>query len=168
MELSRVERWILSNQFSILEILNPNEAASYKEVREAIEQGYEFHYDGFTQYIYDGDNIMTIDESLLVIDVLDTFSELQRAYQGLSDKSGIENGRLRFFGFDGNHETKYMAYARYFCETGGGRFTSLDHSEDFNSHAPSLDRYRRMVEQWKVSSDKHDLQKDDIVRIISA
>jgi len=167
MKLSRVERWILSNQFHILEALYSDNAGHYAEAREALESGYELHYKWLSQHIYDGRDIMTPEESSEVIDILSMFDSLKQVYWRLSDKTGIEQRRVEFCGFDGNHETKQMGYARYFCTSEGGRFTDLDRGDDFNSHTPTLPRYRRMLSEWKKSADKNNLSKDDIIRIIS-
>ena len=164
MNLSRLERWLLSNQLEILEALYPEKAADYQEVREAIEHGYELHLDDFAQHI--DEDAMTREECVLVIDILDMYSTLQQSYKSLGDNTGIDAAHLQFYGFDGNRETKYMFYARYFCKLDGGRFRSLQRSADFNSHVPSLDRYQRMVQAWKQSADRSLLSKEDMIRIL--
>jgi len=167
MKLSRVERWILSNQFHILEALYPDDADHYAKVHEALESGYELHYEWFSEHIYNDRDIMTPEENREVIEILSMFDSLKRAYGSLSDKTGIEESRVKFCGFDGNNETKQMGYARYFCTLKGGRFTDLDRGDNFNSHGPTLARYRRMLSEWKKSVDQNNLSKDDIIRIIS-
>jgi uncharacterized protein len=168
MKLTPAERWILSNQFSILERLNPDDAEHYRNVREAIECGYETDYDTYSPHIYTGADVTTEEESMEVIEILAMFDALKQSYKGLSDKSGIDESRIQFHGFDGNTEGKQMAYARYFCSLDGGRFTDLDRGDNFNSHMPVLDWYRRMLAAWNASTDKYHLRKSDIERIISA
>jgi uncharacterized protein YfbU (UPF0304 family) len=168
MQLTRAERWILSNQLRILEALYPGEAAYLRQHREAIENGYELHYSWAVEHIYGDENIMTSAECQEVINILDMFGAIKTAYDALEDKSEIEEWTARFDGFDGNNETKQMAYARYFCSLDGGRFTELDRGDDFNSHTPVLDAYRRMLIEWRNSEDRYHLSKDDLVRITSA
>jgi uncharacterized protein YfbU (UPF0304 family) len=86
----------------------------------------------------------------LVVDVLDMWTFIERAYEGFSaaDKKRIasEVGPLgrdpKFHGFDGNHEGEYMTITRFLVEK-MGRFESFK-GRDFNSHVPVVDRYRVM------------------------
>ena len=166
MKLSHAERWILSNQFRILQLLDKNEAEYYAKAKEAIDSGYELEYGSLSQYI-DSD-VVTEEECREVIDILSMFDTLRHSYENLPDKSGIEEWRVKFAGFDGNNEVKQMAYARYFCNLDGGRFVHLERADDFNSHCPVLDRYRSMLSEWKQSEKKHELSKEDIIRIAEA
>ncbi|MCC6802223.1 MAG: YfbU family protein, partial [Anaerolineae bacterium] len=61
-KLSRNERWLLSNQFQILALLDPEQKDSYDQMRTVVESGYELHYDWITSYIYDGNSIMSSEE----------------------------------------------------------------------------------------------------------
>lgn len=167
-KLTRTERWMLSNQYKILAALYPDDADYFEKAREAIDCGYELHYDWITDYIYDDRDIMTPEESHEVIDILAAFSAIKWSYEALADKSGIDENHIKFRGFSGNDETKQMAYARYFCSTDGGRFTDLDRGDDFNSHFPMLDVYRRVLREWNKSVDKNNLSKEDLIRITSA
>lgn len=168
MELSRTERWMLANQYRILEALYPDEADAFAEAREALESGYELHYRWLAERIYDAPDTMTAEECTEVVDILDMHRALKRSYEALSDKSGIEEYAIQFHGFDGNNETKQLAYARFFCNLDGGRFTELDRGDDFNSHMPSLDTYRRMLAEWKRLDKSHELSRDQIVKITEA
>lgn len=172
MKLSRVERWILSNQYRILEALSkdkPHEVEFLSQAREAIERGYEMHYGTFSQHI---DN-ETLSEGACkeVVDVMAMFRALNQGYDRLDDKEGIDAYRLRFHGFDGNNEGSLMAYAQYYCNHDGGRFAEFqeqDGFDDFNSHVEMLDRYRAMMTEWNKSANKNKLTKEDIARITSA
>lgn len=171
MKLTKAERWILSNQYRILEALYPGEAKELAEDRDAIERGYEIHYDWMTQHIYEGDDTMSTAESKEVVDILAMFSALKSSFASLSDKTGIRASQVEFHGFDGNNETKQMGYARYFVRHDGGRFGDLRKGEhdDFNSHMPSLDRYRDMLATWQRVADKaHMMSKEQIVAVLKA
>ena len=44
----------------------------------------------------------------------------------------------------------------------------LDHvkpKHDLNSHVPMLEAYRRMLRMWMTCSDRHNLSKEDVIRI---
>ncbi|SRR6266516_3680182 len=170
MKLTKIERWILANQYNILEKLYPDEKEYYSKCREILENGYEYHYDEISQHIYKDSDTMSSEASQEVLDILHMFSDLKRSYDALKDNSGIEKHLLNFHGFDGNDhlEVKYLGYARFFCNSDGGRCKELDKGDDFNSHMPTLDRYRSMLAEWKKNKDIHKLSKEDIICIISA
>jgi len=162
--LSRVERWILSNQFAILAEVKSDAADTYLTMQEIVENGYEWEYGNITEYIYDDRFTMRRDESLEVIYILDMFRTLGLAYDDLEDKSGIQRHKVQFSGFDGNNETKFMAYTRFLVER-QNKFEEVIHNKKYNSHSPMLIRYRRMLEAWENSSDKYNLSKEDLIRI---
>jgi uncharacterized protein YfbU (UPF0304 family) len=165
-KLTRTERWILSNQYRILESIRPQDGDHYRDARTALENGYELHYHEIAEHIYRDALTLSEEECTEVIDILSLFTALQDSYNALSDKSGIDTWKIKFRGFDGNNETKQMAYARYYCTSGGGRFAGLEHPEDFNSHAHSLDRYQQMLRRWKQGGEENPLSKEQIVEII--
>lgn len=164
MTLTRTDRWMLSNQYKMLAKLDPENADHYEHVREILEQGYELHYRWVAEHIYDGDSIMTAEQCREVLDILEMFSLLKQT----SADSGPNAWRLKFSGFDGNTESKYMAYSKFFCEQDEGRYPELDRGDKFNSHMPSLERYRRQLAAWHSSKDPRQLTTEDIQRISDA
>jgi len=83
----------------------------------------------------------------------------------MTDKTGIDATELSFEGFDGNNEGRHYAYT-LFVINDQGRWAESK-KPDLNSHMPMLDRYRSMLKRWRQSADKHQLSKDDVVRIIA-
>lgn len=167
MKLTRAQRWTLSNQYRILEALYPDEAEDLRHTREALESGYELAYPP-VNISEDG---VTEEECREVVDILDMHRALHFSYGRLEDKKGIKEGDVRFRGFDGNNETKYLSYARYFCglDGGGERFKELDRGDGFNSHMPVVDMYRRMLAVWMGQLDRrHDLTKAEIQLVLAA
>lgn len=87
----------------------------------------------------------------LVVDTLDMWWFIERAYNGFSDEEkkrleaevGSFGKNPKFPGFDGNHEAEYLGIARFLVKQ-LKRFEDLDVGS-FNSHMPSVDRYRRMI-----------------------
>lgn len=169
MKLSRIERWFLVNQYRILEKLYPEDAESLAEDREALQRGYEAHYSGMIDFIYKDEHTLSAERSREVLDILSMHRALHYGYDALSDKSGIEPAFVQFAGFDGNDEEEglLLGYARWFCDSDGGRFKELHRGDDFNSHMPMLGFYRAMLKEWQKSRDKNKLTKDDILRITS-
>ena len=159
MKLTRTERWILSNQYRILEALYPDERGSLEKARIALESGYELEYDGMSQRIYK--DTLSEDDCTEVHDILQMFSNLKYAYEQLSEKPEVDAWQIGFEGFDGNNEPEQLAYARYLCEDG-------EHYKDLhvrNSHSPTLDRYRRQLEVWKSANNRLYLTKAEIEQI---
>lgn len=169
MKLSKLDRLIMSNQYRILEKLIPEEAEYYERNRKAIEEGYTLHYEQLTEFLYDE---LAEEQCKEVLDILDMYRALTFSFQRLEDKTGIKEYYIKFPGFDGNDEleSKMMGYTRYFIND-LNRFDELrDDSRfpDYNSHCKMLGIYRRMLEEWKRSGNKHDLSKEEIIKIINA
>lgn len=165
MKLTRTERLILVNQIQILEYLDPDQKEDLAYQRKALQRGYELHYDDVFQEI--DDDTMSDDQCQLVVDILDMHRALTFSLADLADKSGIKEDDVKFRGFDGNEETRYFAYAKYFCsEPPTGRFTELGSVNGFNSHRRMLGRYKAMLAEYKKSQDEHSLTREDILRII--
>ncbi|MEK6299699.1 MAG: YfbU family protein [Acidobacteriota bacterium] len=168
MKLSRIERWVLSNQYKILERLYPEESSGYAEAREALERGYELNYDWPVLQVVEDDDVLIADACREIIDILQMFSVIKSSLAELDDKSGVSAFELKFGGFDGNNESKELSYARYLCRSDGGRFKDLGEDPIFNCHMPTLRTYRRMLAAWQQSTDKVSLSKEDLVRIQDA
>jgi uncharacterized protein len=167
MDLTLKDRLIISNQLKILEKLYPDEASYYSAQRKAIENGYKHHYDDLVTYFFDE---MPEEDSKEVVDILDMYRALTFSYQNLGDKSGIGETSIRFRGFDGNNEASQLVYVGYFI-VDLERFDELKYgqkSPDFNSHAPMLDKYRRMLTVWNGLENRFELSKEQIIAILQA
>lgn len=167
MELNKKDRLILVNQFLILEKLYPDEADYYEKHRIALQQGYKLHYPWIVENIWE-----ELDEAECrrVLDTLDMYRALRCSYEQLRDKNGINEREIEFPGYDGNNESHYLSYARYFI-------VDLDRYEelrkdveypDFNSHSPMLDKYDRMLAKWVELGKSHDLSNGNIKLILGA
>lgn len=86
-----------------------------------------------------------------VVDVLELWSFLERAYADLSEDQKAELETLvphfgkdpKFRGFDGNNESEYMGTALFLVNE-LERFEEFK-GRDFNCHHPSIEMYRRML-----------------------
>lgn len=79
LKLTKLDRIFLVNQIRILEGLYPDEAESLSVQREALEHGYEMLYAWDFEYIYDGNDKMTVEESREVWDTMDMFDAIGRS-----------------------------------------------------------------------------------------
>jgi uncharacterized protein YfbU (UPF0304 family) len=79
--------------------------------------------------------------------IKEMFAAMQRCYDALPDKWGVENPELIYDGFDGNNEPDHA------------RISGM------NSHMPRLNGYMMMVQRWNESADNQTLTKHDLIRI---
>lgn len=110
----------------------------------------------------------------LVVDVLDMWNFIERAYAGFSDadKKRIADAigfasAPQFLGFDGNNETEYLGIARFLVEQ-LGRFEGLK-GRDFNSHCPTVASYGRMAsvfETIRPSLIGRELSADEVITLL--
>jgi uncharacterized protein len=165
-ELNKFERLLLMNQYRILSQVDQSNAGHYDKLRDALENGYVASYqDDLFAGMLDG---LSVEQSAFVVEVMSMYDALQRCYDALDDKTGIEEERTKFPGFDSDYELAHLGYARFVVER-EGRFSQLKaHSEDFMGHTPMLDQYRRMSDVWKLASNRYELTRDDLTAILGA
>jgi len=168
MKLTEIERLILSQQCRILESLYPKEAKFIAENRAAIDGGYTLHYGEMTEGLLPE---MSEEDCKEVLGIMVMFQSLLRTYDVLADKSGIREYDIRFSGFDGNDngDGGRLGYVRFLVEV-QGKFKDLVEgaTDSFNSHKSNLEQYRAMHDEWKKSENKHQLSKEDMIRIVAA
>ena len=169
--LTKLERYFLSNQLRILEALYPDEANSLSVRRESIENGYEMLYTWDMDFIYDGDDKMTRAECSEVWNTMDMFDAISRAVTSHGVEAVENNHFAKFRGYDGNNESKFMAFAAFTVER-LQRFTYLPGAEqgNWNSHIPTRDTYKRMFEEWQKIPEQHrfDLTKEQLNTVVNA
>ena len=166
MELNRFERLLLMNQYRILSLLDQSKADHYDKLRDALEGGYVASYrDDLFAGMRDG---LSAEQCAFVVEIMHMYDALQRSYDALDDKQGIEEERTKFPGFESDYELAHLGYARFVVER-EGRFGHLKSVRaDFISHTPMLDRYRRMYDVWRLAGNRYDLTRDDITAMLGA
>ena len=147
-KLSRVERLILINQSRILEHLEPGSKEDLQLHREALEKGYELEYFTYVDaLIYDP---LPESECELVSSILQMCWILQKRLAELDDLPESPNLYVvENVGFDGNYETAHMQYARFLVEK-YGKFEGITTASTFNSHAPRLSIYRKLLARYET------------------
>jgi uncharacterized protein len=165
-ELNKFERLLLMNQYRILSLLDQSNADHYNKLRDALESGYVASYqDDLFAGMLDG---LSVEQCAFVREVMNMYDALQRSYDALDDKQGIEEERTKFPGFDSDYELPHLGYARFVVER-EGKFSRLkSHSPDFIGHTPMLDQYRRMYDIWRLADNRYELTRDDIAVILGA
>jgi uncharacterized protein YfbU (UPF0304 family) len=113
-----------------------------------------------------------------VVDILDMWQFLEEAHGELSpeDRKRVETeaapfgARVKFTGFDGNHEGRLMSAATFLVDN-MGRFSRFK-GRDMNSHgSPPIDAYRRMLAVWepmRATLDGNRLTADQVIQILKA
>lgn len=164
--LTKAERLILANQYTIMAMIDPERAKDYEKSREAVTSGYAAAIEDLFGWIFDG---LPASECSLVINSMSVYDALQRSYKAdpkKAEAAGIKKGGVSFPGFDGNNETEYMAYARH-VRNYEHRFTYLDTEDDCNSHMPMIGRYRAMIDVWKSQlGGSYDLSADQMKKLL--
>jgi uncharacterized protein YfbU (UPF0304 family) len=165
---SLFKRLVLANQYAILSHLDRDNADSWDSaVRKAIE-GWPVddlpYVEQVQSYLR---NALTREDQHFVLDALNVFELLQDGLKrGL--KPQRDNAVLKFPGFDGNNETKLMAYARHAVQE-EQRFESVERmSHDFNSHAPMVEMYQRMIRVWEQRGRPLQISHDLFEALIDA
>lgn len=166
MKLDIKERFIIANQLKILEKLYPEEQETYESNRKAIEYGFELHYDWIMEHIYEG---LTSEQCNFVLNVLDMYASILHSFNKLkSDKINEED--VIFRGFDGNNETMYMAYARYFLED-LDRYREIQESSKnyYNSHSRMVSKYKSMLKKFNNYKQPYtyDLTEEHLLDLIN-
>jgi uncharacterized protein YfbU (UPF0304 family) len=148
LKLTKLERISLINQYKIMEALYPDEATQLSVQREVLERGYEMLYAWGFDMISDGEGAMSVDESKEVWDTMDMFDAIERSKPKNFDTSPYL--RTKFGGYDGNNESKFMAFARFTVERlERFEYLPMERAGSWNSHMPVRDTYNRMLEKWK-------------------
>lgn len=169
LELTKLDRIFLANQLKILEALYPDEAKHLAVQRDALERGYELLYGGDYDYIYDGDEKMSAEESLEVWDTMDMFDAIGRSMPTELDVSDYPV--TKFAGYDGNSETKFMSFARFTVERlNRFEYVPMQKQGYWNSHMPMRGIYRRMLNEWKAvpQAQRFTLTKHQLITVLAA
>lgn len=155
-ELSPLERRILSNQSQILAALYPNEAENHLRTVKVLEEGFEYEYGdlflGFDAKVSTADCIFVLKVLGMYLDF--SISDPANTFVSASDK--------RFPGFDGNHESGLLSYAR-FTMSDPNKFRQLQRP-DYNSHVSLSAKYREMLAKYDDS--KFGQQTEESIREI--
>lgn len=169
LKLTKLDRIFLVNQLRIMEALYPDEAPDISVHREALERGYEMLYAWDYEYIYDGDEKMTVEESREVWDTMDMFDGIDRSMPANFDASSYPT--TKFAGYDGNTEAKFMSFARYTVER-LNRFEYLPMVKKgyWNSHMPIREVYQRMLEEWTQLPhlERFSMSEDTLKSVLAA
>lgn len=162
LQLTDVERLILSNQYEILGLLKKE--PHYETMANDLRSGHQWLYQQDFQGMSEN---MSTEAAEHVHEVLGMFSELKASYEKLTDKTGIAAHDVEFLGFDGNNETEMMAFAQALADR--RLYEEMLGKRVKNSHMPTTDLYRRMLTQYvKLGKPRYPMSAATIKQIIAA
>ncbi|WP_022850933.1 YfbU family protein [Limisalsivibrio acetivorans] len=169
--LTKKDRLILINQYKILKELTDNdiEERQYDKNIEILLRGYELEFEYLCEF---DDNIFERKECEKVLAILNLYRVITNIVNQNDYDEVKEHSRFLFEGFDGNNETEYLRYAKFYLED-PEKFEELSNgreNDSFNSHSPMLNVYERMLDEWEniPTVKKYQLTKEEILRILDA
>lgn len=167
MNLSKYERLVLYNQYTIMEKLFPEDMEIYSFNKKVIEEGYAENYCELTEFLSDELDPTVSKE---IWDILQMHRSLNVSYRNLPDKGELKEEDIKFRGFDGNNETRYMIYARFVFKDFDRYHELQESNSSYNSHWPMLEKYRRMLRVWESITERYNnnLDLEQIKSIINA
>ncbi|WP_439242637.1 MULTISPECIES: YfbU family protein [unclassified Lonepinella] len=164
MEMTSTQRLILSNQYKLMGLLEPENKAKYARL-EAIVKG------GFARELKELDqefNDISLEECQTVLDTLEMYKALHVSYNNLTDKSTVTPHRLQFVGYCAVREKKYLSYLRFITGVEGKyqEFMRCEHGCD--SQTPMWDKYTKMLDEWRNCPHGYHLSIQEIQNILNA
>ncbi len=142
MELTKIERALLLNQFNILAMLDTNNSSQYILKAEIVANGYEGLYSELFDNISGSISAEICDETCKILNmyrVVNNFISTLTEEQ----KEGIQLEQINFDGFDAN-EGEHYVIMKFLVEV--ANLYEEYKNTYFNSHsAASLRRYRRIL-----------------------
>src|SRR6185312_2152171 len=110
MQLSKIDRILLANQYRILEKLDPANAEIYASNCKVLESGFSLNYTALDQRFKDG---LTPEQCSETIQILLMFEALHHGYVRSKGAVEAEIESIAFQGFAGESEAGLLAYAAY-------------------------------------------------------
>lgn len=169
MQLTKKDRLFLINQYEILKRLDKENPDGYDEYIKILSSGYTIFYDMIDQWIFDE---MPEDEGRFVLDILSIYRVIEDYKRKNQSDSEIKDHHWGTFrGFDGNNETEYMSFTQFIIHTQGKFGEQLEYqrkTDNYNSHMPTLQKYKHMVQKWVELGKPYQIPRETILEIINS
>jgi uncharacterized protein len=146
MKLTTAERWILANQYRLMQLLSDRPVPLFEHAITILEKGYEDHYKYAAQYLREDPFPQVVARE--VEDILQMFMEMQWASERIVDPATLESPLFQFWGFDGNNSPDHHSYALFLHQL--GKYRELGNRLEWDSHSNNIGTYRAMVRAWKA------------------
>lgn len=142
MELTKIERAMLVNQYSILAILDNDNSSEYLKKAEIVSNGYEGFYDELFDNISDGISVAICEETHKILSM---YRVINNCISNLTQeqKDNINLDYIKFDGFDAN-DGNHFVIMKFLVEV--ANLFEEHQNSNFNSHSmASLRRYRQIL-----------------------
>lgn len=168
MEMTHAQRLILSNQYTLMSQLDPQNAEKYRRLQTIVERGYALQMRELDKDFGD----MSEDLCRQVIDFMEMYHALQESHKMLGDgnrcECDVDARRLQFWGFDAATEAQLMHYVRFLTDN-EGLYPQFDKGQHhFNAQTPMLEKYQRMLKVWRNCPRQYHLSGNEICQIVNA
>lgn len=160
-ELTNKERLFLANQHEILSYLDTSNSDYHSNLAEQLRDGHKWLY---SQSLNNLSENLSDADAALVLNILQIYEMIQDAYDRLSDKSIISEHKVKFPGFDGNHETEFMGFVDALEKA--HRFTDVIQNGYRNSHSAKVHVYEQMIAKWKEFGKPYSFTKEQLIEIL--
>ncbi|MDK7222541.1 YfbU family protein, partial [Proteus mirabilis] len=113
MEMTHAQRLILSNQYKMMTMMDPDNAERYRRYQTIIERGY-----GLQLRELDRDfDEMSEETCRTIINIMEMYHALQVSRENLKSPEMPDARRVAFMGFDAATESRYLSYVRFMVNT---------------------------------------------------
>ncbi|MBN7764415.1 YfbU family protein [Pectobacterium brasiliense] len=164
MEMTNAQRLILSNQYKMMTMLDPDNAERYRRLQTIIERGYGLQMRELDREFGE----LTEEVCRTIINIMEMHHALQVSWTNLKDKQDLDERRLTFLGFDAAMEARYLGFVRFMVHV-EGRYPHFDAgTHGFNAQTKMWDKYNRMLAVWQSCPRQYHLSAVEIAQIINA
>ncbi|WP_130830867.1 YfbU family protein [[Erwinia] mediterraneensis] len=163
MEMTPAQRLILSNQYKIMAMLEPENAAHYQRCQTIIERGYGLQLRELTHEFSE----LSEETCRTLNQILEMYHALHVSWSNLKTPGDLTLRHLTFHGFDATSEADYLGYVRFIIYR-EGRYTQFDSgTHGFNAQTPMWEKYQRMLSVWQNCPRQYHLSANEIAQIIN-
>lgn len=164
MEMTHAQRLILSNQYKMMAMMDPENTERYRRLQTIVERGY-----GLQMRELDSEfGVLKEETCHTVINIMEMFHALHVSWTNLKDNQNIDELRVTFLGFDAVNESHLLGYVRFLVAVENYYPHFPQGSDNFNAQIPMLDKYLRMLAVWQACPRQYHLSTNEIMQIISA
>lgn len=168
MNLTKIERLTLINQFKILKKLENTD--DYDENIQILEEGYSFFYRNIFEHLYED---LSEADCKFVRDVLSMYRTIERYKEDSKDVGIAKRPFSHFAGFDGNEESHLLSFALFELSKDNSwdeskPYRDKPYTDGFNSHMPARAIYEQMLAAWTSLGRRHPMSAEDVAAVLGA
>ena len=164
MEMTHAQRLILSNQYKLMTMMDPENAERYSRLQIIVERGYGLQMRELDSQF----GALKETTCRAIIDIMEMFHALQVSWANLKDNQNIDELRVTFLGFDAVRESEILNYVRFLVSSEKRYPHFTPGADNFNAQTPMWDKYIRMLTIWHACPRQYHLSANEITQIINA